>query len=167
MKCFPRGLPLLLGSLDEMIQQYLLATRSKGRLISSAIAIALIARYPEYNLGHIDLDSSSWAKSLFKRMGFVKRMSTTGKVEIREGAKYKAQLVYLHNIVAIAEEHKVPSCLILNLEQTPSKYIQVERQSLAKKDSKSVSIAGSTDKRSITRTFIITLSRKFLPMQLI
>ena len=61
----------------------------------------------------------------------------------------------------------MPSCLILNLDQTPLKYIPVGRQSLGKKGSKSVSITGSTDKRSITGTFIITLSGKFLPMQLI
>ena len=66
-----------------------------------------------------------------------------------------------------AEENKVPSCFILNLDQTPLKYIPVGRQSLAKTGSKSVSIAGSTDKRSITGTFIIFLSDNFLPMQLI
>ena len=69
--------------------------------------------------------------------------------------------------VTIAEEHKVPSCLILNLDQTPLKDIPVGRQSLGKKGSKSVSITGSTDKRSITGTFIITLSGKFLPIQLL
>ena len=69
--------------------------------------------------------------------------------------------------VTIAEEHKVPSCLILNLDQAPMKYKPVGRQSLAKKGSKSVSVAGSTNKRSITGTFIITLSGKFLPVQLI
>ena len=75
--------------------------------------------------------------------------------------------MYLHDIVTIAEEHKVPSCLILNLDQTPLKYIPVGRQSLPKKGSKSVLIAGSADKRNITGTFIITLSGKFLPKQLI
>ena len=54
LKCLPQGRPLFL-SLDEMVQRYLLATRSKGWLILLAIAIAtaktLIARYPEYNLG--------------------------------------------------------------------------------------------------------------------
>ena len=62
-------------------------------------------------------------------MGFVKRMSTTGKVEISEGAKNEAQLIYLHDLVAIAEENKLPSCRILNLDQTPLKYIPVGRQS--------------------------------------
>ena len=120
LKCLPWGTPLLLGSLDEMVQWYLLATRNKGGLISSAITIAtskpLIARYPEYNLGHIDLDSPSWAKNSFKRMGFAKWISTTGKIEIPEGAKNETQLVYLHDTVTIAEEQKVPSCLILNLD---------------------------------------------------
>ena len=84
IKCFEipfRGQPFFLSSLNKMVQRCLLATRSKGRLISLAIVIftvkALIARYSEYNLEHIDLDSSSRAKSLFKRMGFVKRMSAT------------------------------------------------------------------------------------------
>ena len=110
----------------------------------------MIARYPEYNLGHIDLDSSTWAKSLFKRMGFVKRMSTARKVEIPDRAKNEAQFVYLHDIVTISEEHKVPSCLILNLDQTHVKYIPVGRQSLAKEDSKSVSISDFTEKRLLS-----------------
>ena len=74
--------------------------------------------------------------------------------------------MYLHDIVTIAEEHKVPPCLILNLDQTPLKNIPVGKQILAKKGSKSVSVVGSTDKRSITGTFTITFSGKFLPMQL-
>ena len=45
------------------------------------------------------------------------------------------------------------------------KYIPSARQTLAKKGVKSVSIAGSTDKRSITGTFLITLEGHFLPMQ--
>ena len=40
LKCLPRRRPLLLGLLDEMVLRYLLATRSKGALILSAIAIA-------------------------------------------------------------------------------------------------------------------------------
>ena len=64
------GTALFAGFIDEMIKRYLLPTRSKGGLISPAIVIptakALIDRYPEYNFGHTDLDSSSWSKSLFK-----------------------------------------------------------------------------------------------------
>ena len=60
LKYLPWGRPLLLTSLDEMVLQYLLATRNKGGLISSTIAIAtakaLIARYPECNFRHTNLD---------------------------------------------------------------------------------------------------------------
>lgn len=48
----------------------------------SRVAKKMIARNPYFNLGYIDLDSSSWTKSLLRRMGFVKRMKTTGKVKI-------------------------------------------------------------------------------------
>ena len=72
----PRGRPLLLRSLNEMVQMLLLALQSRGGLITSVIVVsvakALIARNPHLMLDHIDLDPSSWAKSLFYRMGFKK-----------------------------------------------------------------------------------------------
>ena len=118
-----RGRPLMLESLDEMVQRYLQAYRSRGGPVNSLIAVSmtkvLITRNPQLNLDHIDLDSSSWAKSLFQRMGFKRRMKTTGKVEIPEGAKQEAELLYLHNIVTLVEEHNIPQNLILNLDQTP------------------------------------------------
>ena len=144
-----RGRSLMLGSLDEMVQRYLRGYRSRGGPFNSVIAVSiakvLIARNPQLNLDHIDLDSSSWAKSLFQRMGFTRRMKTTGKVEIPEGAKQEAQLLYLHNIVTLVEEHNT----------------------MAKKGIKSVAIAGSADKRGITGTFVITLNGDFLTLQLI
>ena len=60
----PRRRPLLLGSLDQIVQRFLLALRSRGGVVSRTIAIAtartLIARNPQYNLGHVKIDSS-WA----------------------------------------------------------------------------------------------------------
>ena len=68
-----RGRPLMLGSLDEMVQRYLRAYRSRGGPVNSLIAVSiakvLIAQNAQLSLDHIDLDSSSWAKSLFQRMG--------------------------------------------------------------------------------------------------
>ena len=81
LSVLPRGRPS-----RSDVQIFLLFLRRTGGLVSSAVAIsaakALIARNPQYNLSHIDLDSSHWAQSLFRRMGFKKRMRTTGKVEI-------------------------------------------------------------------------------------
>ena len=171
LKILPRGRPLLLGSLDQMVQKFLLALRSRGGLVSSTIAIssakALIARNPQLNLNHIDLDSSYWAQSLFRRMGFKRRLRTTGKVEIPEGARKEAELLFIHNIVSVVERYEIPDSLIMNMDQTPLKYVPAMNHTMAKRNSKSVAIAGSTDKRSITGTFVITLDGRFLPMQLI
>ena len=100
-------------------------------------------------------------------MGFKNRMRTTGKVEIPEGARTVGEFLHLHNIVTIAEKYEIPHSLIMNLDQTPLKYIPAMNHTMARQNSKSVSIPGSSDKRSITGTFTITLNGHFLPMQLI
>ena len=94
-------------------------------------------------------------------------MRTTGKVEIPEDARKKAELLYIHNILTTVEKHEIPHSLIMNLGQTTLKYIPAMNHTMAKQNSKSVSIAGSSDKRSITGTFTITLNGDFLPMQLV
>ena len=93
-------------------------------------------------------------------------MKTTGKVEIPEGAKQEPKLLYLHNTVTLVEEHNIPQNLILNLDQASLKYVPASHVP-AKKGVKSVAIAGSADKRSITGTFVITLNGDFLLLQLI
>ena len=133
-----------------MVQKFLLALRIRGGLITSVIVIsvakALIARNSHLILDLIDLDSSSWAKSLFRRMGFKKRMKTTGKIEIPNGAKKEAQLLYSHDIVSLVDDLNIPHSLILNLDQTKLKYIPSTNHTLARKGSKSIGIAGSDDK---------------------
>ena len=103
LSVLPCGRPLLLDSLDQVVQRFLLSLQRTGGLVSSAVAIsttkALIAQNPQYNLIHINLDSSYWVQSLFRRMGFKKGIRTTGKVEIPEGARKEAELSYLHNTI--------------------------------------------------------------------
>ena len=85
----PTGQPLLLGNkIDAMVQKYIIASSNRGNVIFRSIATstakALISRNPGY-VGQIDLESSSWAQSLFHRMGFVHRRGTTAKLEIPDG----------------------------------------------------------------------------------
>ena len=171
MSVLPRGRPLLLGSLDQIVQRFLHFLRGTGGRVSSGVAMstakALTARNPQYNLSHSNLDPSHWAQSVFRRMGFKKRLRTTGKVEIPEGARKEAELLYLHSIVTIVEKYEIPHSLILNLHQTPLKYIPAMNHTVAKQNCKFVSIAGLSDKRIITGTFTITLNGHFVPMQLI
>ena len=100
-------------------------------------------------------------------MGYVRRLATTGKVEISEKLKAEIETAYLYGIVQKINEHKIPSSMVINLDQTPSKFVPGCNKTLAKKGCKSVPIAGSTDKRMITATFSITLTGEFLPIQLI
>ena len=147
----PTGRPLLLGNkIDAMVQKYIIASSNQGNVISRSIATstakALISRNPGY-VEQIDLELSSWAQSSFRRMGFIRRRGTTAKSEIPDGTFKEAQLLFTHNIVSKVDKHNIPDS--------------------SKKNSKAVAIKGSSDKGSITATFSITFSGKFLPMQLI
>ena len=164
----PTGRPLLLGNkIDAMIQKYIIASNNRGNVISRSIATstakALSSRNPGY-VGQIDLESSSWVQSSFRRMGFVRRRGTTAKLKIPDGAFKEVQLLFTHDVVSQVGKYNIPDFLIINVDQTPTKYVPVSRSTLAKKNSKAVAIKGSSDKRSITPTFSITFSGKFLPM---
>ena len=91
-------------------------------------------------------------------------MATTGKVEISEEVRKEVETTYLHSIVSIMENNKIPKSMVINLDQTPSKYVPGCNKTLAPKGIKSVSVAGSTDKRTITATFSIKMDGKFLSM---
>ena len=77
-------------------------------------------------------------------------------------------MIYFNSIVTTIEKKKIiPKSLVINLDQTPSKYVPGCSKTLAPKGVKNVLIARSTDKRTITSTFSITIDGQFLPMQII
>ena len=78
------------------------------------------------NLGHTHIEDTSWARSLFQRMGFRKRRGTTAKVPIPGEIKKEIELTFLHEDVGIIEEHNIPP-----LEQTPSKFVPGSNSTLA------------------------------------
>ena len=113
------------------------------------------------------MESTAWAGSLFKRMGFVKRRKTSSKVEIPDAAKKEIEFLFHHKIVTYIEKFKIPPSLILNLDQMPLKYVPVNQETKAPRGSTAVTIEGSNDKSMITGTFAIILSGNFLPVLLI
>ena len=166
-----RGRLLLLGTIDEKVKNFLFALRQKGGVVNTAVAIAtakaLIERSKDKHLKLIDLESCHWAKTIFRRMGFIKRASTTSRPEIPYGARKEAELIFHHDIAYKVEKFQIPESLIININQTPSKFAPASSRTLAKKNSKHVSIACSSYKKAVTATFGITFSNAFLPMQLI
>ena len=118
------GRPLLLGELDSMVQTYIKQLSNRGGVVNRAIANATgqasLSRYPNL-VGEIDVSSSSWAQSLFRRMGFKKRRKTSSAVDIPGSAGKEIEYLFLHDIVDTVEKYKIPLSIILNLEQTPLK----------------------------------------------
>ena len=62
----PTVWPLLLSSLNSMVQKYLFAASNQLKLVIKA----LMKRHPNI-VGNVDLDSSLWTQSLFRHMGLV------------------------------------------------------------------------------------------------
>ena len=82
---------------------------------------------------HLNIEESSYSKGLCTRMGYVRRLATNGKVEMSEKLKAEVETVYLYGIVQKVKEHKIPSSMIINLHQTPSKFVPGCNKTLAKK----------------------------------
>ena len=153
-----------------VVQKYVRATSNRGAVISSAsdveAANALLKKYPNI-VGKVHLDSSSWAKSLFIRMGYVQRKNTSSKVEIPDKARKEIEYQFHYDIVSKVEKYNIHESLIMNLGQTLSYLVPCKKFTMAAKGSTNVTIHGCNDKRTITATFIITLAGEFLPIQLI
>ena len=94
-------------------------------------------------------------------------MKTSSKVTIPDGVRREIEFLFHHEIVTMIEKHDIPHSMIINIDQTPLKYVPTGNFTLAKKGAKSVIMEGGSDKRCITGTFGVTFNNKFLPMQLI
>ena len=103
--------------------------RIRMKSIANATARALIQRFPQA-VGNIDLESTAWARSLFKRMGFVKRRKTSSKVEIPDAARKEIEFLFHHEIITYVEKFKIAPSLILNLDQTSLKCVPVSQETM-------------------------------------
>ena len=153
-----------------MVQKCICALSNREAVISRAGAIAaataLLKKYPKI-VGKLDLESSSWVKSLFMRMHYARRKSTSSKVEILDKARKEIEYQFHFDIVSKVEKYNIPDALIINLDQTPSYLAPCKKFTMAPKGSTNVAIHGCDDKRTITSTFTITLAGEFLPIQFI
>ena len=73
----------------------------------------------------------------------------------------------MYQIVNAIEKWDIYLDLAVNFDQTPSKPVPIGRSTLAKRNSTNITIAGSSDKRTISATFAVSLSGNILPPQLI
>ena len=97
-----------------MVRKYLLSLSKRGGVVNTTVANAaakaLMSKYPHV-VGQVDVDSSSWAKSLFSRMNFVKQRKTSSKVDIPDGVRKEMEFLYFHDIVSKIKEMRHTICL--------------------------------------------------------
>ena len=99
---------------------------------------------------NLDLENSSWAKSIFKGIDFVKKAATTVRPDIAEGTHKKGKILFLHQIVDLVKEKNIPPSVTMNFDLTPLKYASVTIHTLTEKGSKHVGICDMTYRKCET-----------------
>ena len=169
-----RGRPVLLGEkMDVMVQEYVEKLWQNGGVISTDIvksgARGILQSLDRTSLseygGHVTL-STAWAKSLLRRMHYVKRRGTT-KAAMPVQQFQKIKTAFLQEIIDVVTMEEVPSDLIFNWDQTGLNLVPASSWTMDLKGSKRVEIKGLNDKRQITGVFCASLTVEFLPIQLV
>ena len=134
----------------QKMQSYITALSNRGLVISRSVATsaaeALIKQHPGA-IAYLDFESSSWAQSLFRRMGYVRRRHTSTKVDIPDVARREVQYVFLYEIVFNIEKHSIPHSMVINFDQTPLKIDRCGKSTLTKKNNFTVTITATADKK--------------------
>ena len=66
----------------------------------------------------------------------------------QKGGYDEGRLDFHRDINSEVKDHSIPLALVINVDQTPSSYVSVGKQTMSTKGSKSVPIQGLTDKRT-------------------
>lgn len=168
-----RGRPLYLSAeLDQKLRAMIVNLRAAGAEINIHVVKGVLAglirsntvKYGQFLEFPV---TRSWVRSLYQRMKFSRRMTTTSRPMITRSVYEEIKEQFLHEISTKVREHNIPDELIFNADQTPSKYVATGKVTMAGTNSKHVAIKGGNDKRQITLTVIESLSGEMLPFQII
>ena len=170
----PQGRPLLLSAeLDKSVQDYINALRVAGGVVNTAIVQAaslgiIAARDPgllREHGGHIEI-TKAWAKSLLKRMGYVKRKgSNAGKITVSQFNEIQEE--FLADIKAEVVMNDIPNDLIFNWDQTGIQLVPTGQLTMNRAGEKVIAITNFDDKRQVTAVFATTMTGQYLPPQVI
>ena len=146
------GRPLLLGKdLDACVQDYINALRKVGGVVNTTIVMAaangiIAAKNPALlaqHGGHIEI-TKAWAKSIFQRMGYVKRKcSNAGKITV--GCFKELQEEFLADIKAEVLMNDVLPPLIFNWDQTALQLVPTGEWTMHEAKEKVIPIASSDE----------------------
>ena len=98
----PRGRPPILLELDDKLLKLLLAIRAKGGIINVHVVRATTKALIDSNPGSLQLSNfkmpRSWVHSVYRRMGFTRRMRTTTWQPVPKGLFTAYKRDYLHDV---------------------------------------------------------------------
>ena len=167
------GRPTLLSfELDAKLRTMIQNMRISGapinihtvRGVQAGLVCSDVEKYGQY----LDFQvTRPWMRSLCNHIKMSRRVSTTSRPTITRALWEEISTQYLHEISSLTKTNEIPDELILNLDQTSSKFLAASKVTMAEKRSKYVPIAGGTDKRCITLTETESISGQLLPLQVI
>lgn len=163
----------MLGSLDSEVQNWIRQVRLNGGVINLRIVMAgaeaIVTKFDRKKLarfgGHIEI-TKHLARSIMRRMGFVKRKGTKA-VKTLPSDFDDIKCEFVKKVNNVVNEYSVPDSLIINWDQTGCQLVPGGEWTMEEKGSKQVTVAGIDDKRQITLLLGITKSGTLLPPQLI
>ena len=100
-------------------------------------------------------------------MKFVRRAATTSRPVITHSLWNEIRSQFLQEISQKVLFHSILDELIINADQTPSKFVAADNITMAAKAPWHITRVGSNDKRSVTLIVCESLDNKILPFQLI
>jgi hypothetical protein len=173
MKKQNRGRPLSLGHWDLQVQMYLRKLRTCGGKVNRHIVLAaargiLSRNQPsllQVNNGK-HLLTNSWAKSLLRRMKFVKRKGTKAAKKVPANFE-DIRAAFLNRVHDKVQQYQIPPELIANFDETGAPYIPVSDWTMEEQGANQVPMFGYDDKRQMTVFLGIAASGDLLPCQLI
>ena len=168
-----RGRPLSLPvELDTKLITFIMSLRNAGGNINRHVVHGILMGLIKSNLTKygscLDFNvSRGWINYLYKPMNMSRRMVSTSRPKITRSIWEETRFVFLQEIAHAVSWHDIPDELIINADQTPSKFVPTDNITMAVKGSKHIPRKGANDKRGITATLLETLNGVMLPFQLI
>ena len=158
LKHLMRGRPLMVASvIDEKVRKFMVSIYKKGGHVRCSIAATTamisLSRTNSESVKNVVV-TSTWGRSLLQKIWFRRRAATTVKVEMTESAKKETGLQYHYRIISIVEKHNISVSLVINSDQKPSKYVQVERFTRAPQGAKKVGRVEIAGKPMITLHYL-------------
>ena len=124
--------------------------RTAGAVINIHVIRGILAGIVRSNLEKFgqfsDFDvTKSWVHSLYHRMNFSRRATTTSRPMITRSLWEEINTQYLHDIASAVRTYNIPFELILNVDQTPSKYVPTTNVKMNEQGTWHIPVRGGDD----------------------